>query len=113
MPGAAARSSIYNVGDLHCLEELEVKVRGWRAPALHEHLVVRHEGMCGARPMPGALATGRSFLHFVGDFHRLEELEVSGVLGGRHRRVADLEVVLQLGGKDLTVVATDASVSFH
>jgi len=73
-------------------------------PALHEHLVVRHEGVRGARPVPGALATstGGSFLHFVGDLHSLDELEVSGVL--RHERVADREGILELGGKDPTVL---------
>jgi len=46
-----------------------------------------------ARPMPHVLAPGGCFFHFVRSRHCLEELDVvravSGVLGGRHRRVAD------------------------
>ena len=70
------------------------------APALHEHVVVRHEGV--ARPMPSVLAAGGSFFYFAGNCHCFEELDevrlrlvISGVFGECHRHVADRVGVLK------------------
>ena len=56
-----------------------------RAPALHEYVVVRHEALRVARPMPGA----GSLFFFVGDFHSLEEL-------GKNARVRSALAVYEL-----------------
>jgi len=63
MPGAvdAGGSFLYFVSDLHSLERMDAKARMRLAVALHEHVVVRHEAMRVARPMPG--------LNFVAPLH--------------------------------------------
>ena len=66
---------------------------------------MRNEARRVARPMLGEVVAGGSFLHFVGDFYSLEELDekarvrlvASGVLGRRHRRVADRRGDLETG----------------
>jgi len=64
-------------------------------PGLRERVVVHHQVLRVARPMPASAASG-GFLYFVGDLNSLEEpdearvlLVMSGILCGHHRRVAD------------------------
>ena len=98
-------SILSSAGDFPSLEEpQDEKARVRLAPALHEILVVRHQAL---RPMPGAGALWGSFLYFVGDLNRLEELDAagvrlvaSGVQCELHRRVTDREHIVELSGKD-------------
>ena len=65
------------------------------ALALHEYVVVRHEALRVARPMPGV----GSLLCFVSDLHRLEELdETARVRLAQALRQGELRVARPMPG---------------
>jgi hypothetical protein len=101
-PMSGAGSLLCFVGDFHRLEELDETARVRPAQALYELVVVRRQLLRAASPMPGHSATRFSTRYSVGDLNRIEKLDVkarvrlvaSGVLCGRHRRVAEREAIL-------------------
>ena len=82
------------------LRKLEVAMRvadvgaAVLALALHEYVVVRHEALRVARPMPGV----GSLLCFVSDLHRLEELDETARGLAQALRQGELRVARPMPG---------------